>query len=39
MRRGEQETLPIENTAVAEEIDRKADPALWQRPRRECQLL
>lgn len=39
MRRGKQETLPIENTAVAEEIDRKTNPALWQRPGRECQLL
>lgn len=35
----EQETLPVENTAAAEEIDRKAGPALWQTPQQECQLL
>lgn len=37
MGRDKQET--IENTAVAEEIDRKSGPALWQRPRQECQLV
>ena len=37
--RSEQETLPIENTAAAEEIDRKPYPALWQGPRGQCQLL